>query len=811
MKMILILLLLLIGREMIYAQQFQKKTVMALPDSITDVQFSWVDLDNDGLLDILLAGRTNTNRNHLFFVTGDTVKTPQLKVESISIIDFKVVDLIDYDRDNDMDIIVSGMKNGAGATAVYINKGSFLFEEHALNVPAYSIGKFADLDNNARPEWIVSGVENGTAFTKILKQEHDYIWKVVHDSIKFSLTSLEVIDANGDGRFDLFVSGQVNPDSLVSGFLINRNSFYFKPDISIFQLQGTSSTADINQDGFFDILVTGKDLNSLDQTKRYQSQNAKYSLSDYPLLLKDAHSFMADLNSDGIVDVNYLGKNNLGDTLNINHYGDHDYDTLNSSGLIAQYFGDVEHDGDLDLIQLVQREVLYLVLYENKPQEKNEAPMRPPNAVALPIFNRAFLYWDKPKDDHTSTSSLTFDVFLNGNSEYQVGSFDLLNEKRLSISHGNNSTENFRLLKVMPNNNLTIFIQSVDNSFHADPSSVCTAFGEGNGGTNCGPTVETNTLEMCSHESVILKAPHDVMWFSFADGFEGTASEFTVQANLLDTIFSFDPHTIATGCAALKAWTLKINDDTIKTELATRFVCAETQLNFGVEPNWDIIKWKSDVNGDIGSTRSITYIASVNDTVSVTLKNVEGCIIQRNTAVRISKPELVLAADQYKILKGGSVSLSVSGADHYVWSPSSFLNQDNIPNPVATPNVTIQYTVTGYDSINCSSQNIVTIVVEDTGFVPTLFTPNDDGKNDELKIYGLSSANNFSFEIFNREGSLVYKTSDVAEATQRGWDGETNGTKQPSGVYFWKVKGSMPTGSKVLLNGKASGSIVLVR
>ena len=259
------------------------------------------------------------------------------------------------------------------------------------------------------------------------------------------------------------------------------------------------------------------------------------------------------------------------------------------------------------------------------------------------------------------------------------------------------------------------------------------------------------------------------------------------------------------------AWTLKINNDTIKTQLATRFACVETQLNFEVEPGWDIIKWKSDVKGDLGSTTSITYIASVNDTVSVTLKNVEGCTILRKTAVRISKPVLVLAANQYKIMKGGSVTLGVSGADRYEWSPATFLNQNNIPNPTATPNVTIQYTVTGYDSINCSSQTIVTVTVEDSGFVPTLFTPNDDTKNDELKIYGLLSANNFSFEIFNREGSIVYKTSDLTEATQRGWNGSTNGTQQPSGVYFWKVKGSMPTGNKVLLNGKASGSIVLVR
>ncbi|MEO7991324.1 MAG: gliding motility-associated C-terminal domain-containing protein, partial [Chryseolinea sp.] len=380
---------------------------------------------------------------------------------------------------------------------------------------------------------------------------------------------------------------------------------------------------------------------------------------------------------------------------------------------------------------------------------------------------------------------------------------DLLNEKRLSVSHGNNGTENFRLLTGIPDGNLSISVQAIDNAFHT--GSICMG-----GGGSCA-SVEVNSLSTCHREDVSLISPHEVLWFSFANGFVGSASEFKFQANESDTVFLFDPQLIPSGCAALKAWTIKIKDDTTKTELATRFACVGSQLSFEVESGWNIVKWKSDLRGNLGTTESITYIVSENDTVSVALKNVEGCTILRKTAVRISKPDLVLAADQYKIMKGGSVTLEVSGADHYEWSPSTFLNQNNISNPTATPTVTIQYTVTGYDSINCSSQVVVTVTVEDSGFVPTLFTPNDDGQNDALKIYGLTSAKDFTFSIYNREGSLVFKTSDLTEAVQSGWDGLTNGKRQPGGVYFWKVKGSVPTGKRVLLNGKESGSIVLIR
>ena len=220
--------------------------------------------------------------------------------------------------------------------------------------------------------------------------------------------------------------------------------------------------------------------------------------------------------------------------------------------------------------------------------------------------------------------------------------------------------------------------------------------------------------------------------------------------------------------------------------------------------------WSSQIERNIGTTQTIVYPVTQPDLVSVTLSNVEGCKIIRKTAVKISKPELTLAADHYKIMKGGEVPLQASGAQRYAWSPATGLNDPNIPNPVASPSASLQYTVTGYDSLDCTSQATVIITVEQTGFVPNLFSPNDDGQNDQLKIYGVGSAQHFTFSIYDREGALVYKTSDVSEAVQQGWDGTKNGTKQPPGVYFWKVKGEIASG-QLLLNGKDSGSIVLIR
>jgi gliding motility-associated-like protein len=101
--------------------------------------------------------------------------------------------------------------------------------------------------------------------------------------------------------------------------------------------------------------------------------------------------------------------------------------------------------------------------------------------------------------------------------------------------------------------------------------------------------------------------------------------------------------------------------------------------------------------------------------------------------------------------------------------------------------------------------------VEETAFIPNLFTPNEDGKNDALKIYGLGPVSNFSFAIYNREGTLVYDTRNISEITTQGWNGTTRGMNLPAGVYHWKVAGEINGGKRLQLNGKNSGSVVLLR
>lgn len=107
----------------------------------------------------------------------------------------------------------------------------------------------------------------------------------------------------------------------------------------------------------------------------------------------------------------------------------------------------------------------------------------------------------------------------------------------------------------------------------------------------------------------------------------------------------------------------------------------------------------------------------------------------------------------------------------------------------------------------CTSERTgvpVKIVTVTEVFVPTAFTPNKDGKNDQLRplIHGQATLNKFI--IYNIYGAAVFSTSE----TGKGWDGTFHGKEQPAGTYVWFFSGIDQFTGRFI---QEQGSFVLIR
>ncbi|WP_076374733.1 T9SS type B sorting domain-containing protein [Filimonas lacunae] len=84
-------------------------------------------------------------------------------------------------------------------------------------------------------------------------------------------------------------------------------------------------------------------------------------------------------------------------------------------------------------------------------------------------------------------------------------------------------------------------------------------------------------------------------------------------------------------------------------------------------------------------------------------------------------------------------------------------------------------------------------------FVPNMFTPNGDGKNDELKVYG-NTITSLKMSVFNQWGEKVFETAD----RNQGWNGSYSGKQLPVGVYIYVVQMTFSDGTVKSTKGTVS-------
>ncbi|MFI5152257.1 MAG: gliding motility-associated C-terminal domain-containing protein [Chitinophagales bacterium] len=176
-------------------------------------------------------------------------------------------------------------------------------------------------------------------------------------------------------------------------------------------------------------------------------------------------------------------------------------------------------------------------------------------------------------------------------------------------------------------------------------------------------------------------------------------------------------------------------------------------------------------------------------------------------------PEIVVYANgDTSVVVGQPLQLTASSSDpaanNYLWTPSTDLNNPDIPNPLAKYGTDVDkiiYTVRATDAIGCYGEKEITVRVFKTDadiFVPNAFTPGSSINNKFRPIpVGISELK--FFRLYNRWGQLVYSTNQSGQ----GWDGNIDGKPQGTGTYVWTVEGISYTGRLIT----KKGTFVLIR
>ena len=141
----------------------------------------------------------------------------------------------------------------------------------------------------------------------------------------------------------------------------------------------------------------------------------------------------------------------------------------------------------------------------------------------------------------------------------------------------------------------------------------------------------------------------------------------------------------------------------------------------------------------------------------------------------------------------------------FSWNPSQDLDCNDCESPVASPPYSIRYEVTVRDSNGCVAEDDIMIFVnrKRNVYIPSGFSPNDDGKNDRFYIFGDETVAQIrSFRIFNRWGESVYEIYGFPPNDPAfGWNGTFRGELMNPAVFAYMAEVEFSDGEVVLFYG----------
>jgi gliding motility-associated-like protein len=243
-------------------------------------------------------------------------------------------------------------------------------------------------------------------------------------------------------------------------------------------------------------------------------------------------------------------------------------------------------------------------------------------------------------------------------------------------------------------------------------------------------------------------------------------------------------------------------------------------------PAGSTIKWYAAANGGtaIGSGNTFnTPVLSANTTYyAEAVSTVTGCISGTRTPVTVNiiTP---LAAPTVSVLTTTPTSVTftygaVPGAVGYQVSLDNGLTFSDPSSGAASlthvvtglkPNQSVTIIVRAVGDVDCRlSANSAAVTgtsanpFGDGIFIPNAFTPNGDGNNDILYVYG-NTIQKLSFSVYDQWGEQQFRTTNKAA----GWDGTYKGHAQPVGVYVYYVEVTLDNGQIV----KKKGTVTLIR
>lgn len=263
----------------------------------------------------------------------------------------------DFDNDGDLDLVLAGRIDGTAQTAIYRNDGGTFTRTDAELPAVWSAGvAWGDLDNDGDLDLALAGHTHSGPICGMYQNNGGAFSNVHPGAAGAGFASLAWGDSNNDGQLDLAVAGS-NHLRLYG----NAHAIFTDLNLELGGAQlGSVEWGDVDGDGDADLAVTGEynTGRSIEPVTRVWRNDGDHQFSEMstglPALSGSSLAF-ADYDNDGDLDAALCGFTPQGAMCRIYRNNGSGSFTDIGAGLVGLgagglAWGDYDNDGDVDLV-----------------------------------------------------------------------------------------------------------------------------------------------------------------------------------------------------------------------------------------------------------------------------------------------------------------------------------------------------------------------------------------------------------------------------------------------------------------------------
>jgi len=273
-------------------------------------------------------------------------------------------------------------------------------------------------------------------------------------------------------------------------------------------------------------------------------------------------------------------------------------------------------------------------------------------------------------------------------------------------------------------------------------------------------TASSDKSSICSGTTVTLTAvgANSYTWTSSPAGFSSSSASASV-APTVSTIYSVSG-TGTNGCASSKTINVSVNSaPSLSISATATTVCSGIQISLTASGG-NLYSWAGPSSYTAsGVSIIITPTVSGNYTLTGTSQN--GCTGTLTQSISIgSGASLTITPSSATICAGASNTLTVAGANTYIWSPSTGLSATTGTSTIASPTTSTTYTVYG-TSNGCTSTKTVNVTVSSSPVTSVsssdiFYCSSDLNSGTKSLDLSITTSSNQSFTWYDSPDGVTY-------------------------------------------------------